>query len=85
MQSVLRLVVGGEELVGVVDLVDVAPAAAVERLQEGGEARRTRTRPSQSSGYCRLRIDRSVVPVGCSLCGSSTVGGMATPSLVASA
>ena len=31
------------------------------------------------------RIDRSVVPVGCSLCGSKAVAGTATPSLVASA
>ena len=28
---------------------------------------------------------RSVVPVGCFLCGSSTVGGTATPSFAASA
>ena len=39
----------------------------------------------QFSGYIKLRIERSVVPSGCLLCGRMTVGGIAMPSLCASA
>src|SRR6516164_6902547 len=34
---------------------------------------------SQGIGNCKLRIERSVVPTGCCLCGSKTVRGIATP------
>src|ERR1700678_3229666 len=39
--------------------------------------------PSQFNGYSKLRMESPVVPGGCLLWGRRTVGGMATPSLVA--
>ena len=57
MQRSLRLVVGREELLRRVHLVDVLPAAAVERLEERREARRSRTPRPSRAGSCRFRID----------------------------
>jgi len=82
--QVTRLVVGGEELVAVAHLMNVAPAASVDGLEEAVLAMAAKT-ASQSRGYSRLRRERSVTPGGICLWGRMTVGGTATPSWAARA
>ena len=72
-------VVGAEERRAVVDLVDVAPAAAVGGLHEDREAEIARRPNPSRRGTTRFENDSAFVFGGCSLCGSRTVFGTATP------
>ena len=82
--EIASLVVGVEEVVGIVDVEDIAPAAAVVGFEECGEAYVVEE-PSQSRGYCRLRRERALICGGKCLWGRRTVRGTATPSLAARA
>ena len=55
------LIVGGEQLLFVVHLVDVLPSAAGETASRSQAGRRSRVSPSQSTGYFRLCSDSAVM------------------------
>src|SRR5579859_2273887 len=80
------LVVSGEKLFFIVDFVDVFPAAAGKRFEDGGSADVIKE-AIQSTGYSKLWSDSEVMStsLGYPFWGRRTVFGMAMPSFAATA